>query len=1053
MTFKGVINILLLVMLLAAGCSSDVEDRNQQASNSAFTVDMISSVELADEQGSGIWGLKNSKIVNIKACLKDRALGQAVIDQPFLISGGVQGEIKAVTDISGCLFWEEQFEFNYLADESYLLFERKISSVGNYSGYEILKLALNPWSASPIIDARDGKQTVTSFLRESEQMSSSLTIREKSNLLLDDVAVSFIGDSVDFSGTPQVKLKLELVPKLVRVGLQGNIIHESLTKGLFAVKLRLLEREHGSEQRITLAKYQGELVISKGSLQGEVTMELERSFNHNSIIELLIEMVPLHGPEGLTSEQGLLLISLDSGKSSGKLHSISKDEVTTIKSVDLESRDREGSKQLDVLTLDIVKIHPGVFEDNSNKGVVRRRMATINICLKESISPRVLNDQDFTVTLLDSNQQVVDQSVQSVDLNGCIEYRPWISFNYTHARKWYRYHLQLSGKGGLYNGIEQKRDIYINPWQNDDSFGIDGTVGKPPQGQEDETRIIIDKISYSHLGNARDKFDLDKFLNLALTKRYEITFSPQLENFNFSKGEKELTSLTFGKYKLRVLILSPKRTNSDQIYSTLQDFNIEDYIVLSGSEVPVTIGANGLIQKTLSFPLWFSELSMLILKNKLLVELVPDDTDSNILPAAVLARFQGSSNALTGMTQKIDLAKESIINFSYNLSKEVTERLKLSRVRHQMQNNLPSTLELFHQELSRLDDLAEATHRTEFINIFELNQQYGINFTESNLKGFVKRKDNKELKELCSIFYRKPGSFLMGNGVTYGWSSGSKLLRCQRNPLLYLEIHKSEHVEEIKSTPVIVPELSHQSTLNVTDGFFIASTHAQMKSSLQWNAVQTEFGLGLSKFIGIGPSVSVYNTHVAQEGNEERLMDMRRYSTNITSNLLYESLGLSFQAAVQKCLLVSDRMPHIKKNKQSWLSKIIVGEEDKPRWWVNGKLVNERPQSKKLHICLDTPVEERVDEEWFFVMAEEQKSKQLLDRSEAELNEFTFTIRGNNKFERLRDFFQAKEGLKIIRSVKDIELVDRYQKMLDRGSVFEFNELSLDGSVPGLLTR
>jgi hypothetical protein len=1056
MIFRGmIINIFAIVglSLLISGCSSDIEDRNQEVSNSTFTVDMVTSVELTNQESRGQWGLKSSKIINVQACLKDRALGNAIIDQPFIISGGELEEIRVVSDISGCLFWEERVKFNFLADESYLMLSRKISGAGNYSGTDNLELALNPWSSAAVVDARQGKQTVKSYLNESEQMSSSLTIREKSNLLLDDVGVSFLGDSVDYTGAPHIELKVEFVPKLVRVGLMNNIIHETLTKGKFDMRLKLLERKHGEEQRQELAGFKGEVSIVKGAIQSEVKMELMRPFNRNSIIELMIEVTPIDGPSGLTSEQGVLLISLDKARSSGKLHSISKDELTAIDELS-RSDEQLNSDEISInpLSMDIVKIRPGVFDGQGKNGIVRRRMATFTICLKESISPKVVNDQSFLVQLLSSEGESIDQSELPVDLNGCIEYRPWISFNYTQGRRWFGYQLHLTGQSGLYDAVELRREIYINPWQSDSDFGIDGTVGRPPKGGSEQTRIVIDQLSYNSLGNDRDKFDLDKFLNLSLEKRFEVTFSPQMEYFNFSTGEKELSSLNFGEYRLRALILSPKRTESSQVNSRLQDFNMDDYIVLSGSEVPVTIGANGLVQETLSFPLWFSELSMLILKNKLLVELSPVNPDSKISSVIVLARFNAAKNFLSGVTQKIDLAEESLVNFNQSMGQEITRRLELTAIRHQKQENLPSTLELFHQELARLDNLADATFETSFLNTSEFAEKTGVNLSKSDIQNYIRNKGKEYIKELCHLYYRKSGSFIMGDGRTRGWSRGMRLQKCLYNPIAYLDIQTSEHVEQVNSLPTMVPELTRQSTLNITDGFFIASTHAQTKGAMEWTAFQTEFGVGLSKFIGIGPSVSVYNTHVIQSGNEDRIMDMRRYSTNITSDLQYESLGLSFQASVQKCILVTDKQPRIKPAEQSWLSKIIVGEQ-KVKWWVNGRLLDEKPKARRFHICLDAPVEERIDEEWFFVKAEKQQSNQLFDRSEAELNEFTFTMRGQNKFKRLRDFFQAKEGLKVIQSMKDIELIDRYQRMLERGTVFEFEGMSLDGSVPGLLVR
>jgi hypothetical protein len=153
MNYSKIITFSLLALAISA-CSVDSKKgkgvtqgkANEFKGEGNFRVGSVGG-ESSQKVNKNSYGITTSKFFNMKACLTTD-LGAAVVpDSLFSVNDENGGKISQLaTDKKGCIQWQEEHEFNFLATERFYKFNRIIKAESVYKGFVVAELAFNPWS-------------------------------------------------------------------------------------------------------------------------------------------------------------------------------------------------------------------------------------------------------------------------------------------------------------------------------------------------------------------------------------------------------------------------------------------------------------------------------------------------------------------------------------------------------------------------------------------------------------------------------------------------------------------------------------------------------------------------------------------------------------------------------------------------------------------------------------------------------------------------------------------------------------------------------------------
>ncbi len=142
---------------------------------SSFTVEEVKGSSEVTTTLEG-YSMPTAKKFTFKACAKDRKTDSAIANYSFVIEGDELNE-TLVSDPSGCVSWNEEFEYNFIADETYIELNRVLrAQPGIHAGAAELKIAINPWNLSgknaDVVDL--GKGSVEGAIAKEEELAGRL---------------------------------------------------------------------------------------------------------------------------------------------------------------------------------------------------------------------------------------------------------------------------------------------------------------------------------------------------------------------------------------------------------------------------------------------------------------------------------------------------------------------------------------------------------------------------------------------------------------------------------------------------------------------------------------------------------------------------------------------------------------------------------------------------------------------------------------------------------------------------------------------------------------
>lgn len=1070
--------ILLIGLSTFISCSNDVEDtsapgniqgegRLQTTKNSSFVAEQTfqqSSVSYSSEYGLEWSDVPTHALIEFKTCLKDIAKALPIIDQRFSIRTPF-GAQKRYTQTNGCLAWSELIPFNVLEKERLIDYPVTLKGLGRYPGQYQLDLAINPWPSAErhVIDM---DHTSSEHAAKSAQGTFSQTI-ESNNLDISEVDFSFIKREVDQENEVEhLTYNLELGLDFIYSDIRGARTSKKLTRGLFDIELALIEKDRDQKTVFLIARSQIQARLREGVINERVVLDIpkDRYPKNHSPIELYVRARPKMAPSGLKTRQGLLdMDGLTSLKNSElKEMKNSTDSQKKFASLANYARPRSLSDKDDINSsgsdfgVKIEKIDLGrgsLVGQGDHRNHQRTLRANFSTCLKDPMSPnnsRPITDAHVGIKAFPENGEMNEHDkndrVAKLGSNGCLSGHFHVSYNLYEAPRWIPIVLEFTGLNGEIRGVLKKRVVEVNPWNKTD-FGFDTEFEQTPKmGEIKPPRIIFKNIGYGSEGKSLDSFRINKYMQMSFAKNYEIELDPMLELAHSYDGQQSAEPITFGDYKLKAYLFSPKAADVDY-----QDIDLDDFQFLSATEEDVTVTGQGRILDSINLPFYFTEAYHFPYKNLLLVQI---ESKTHSLESGVFAVpfFESRKAKLTA----VEISKEQIEELNSPMIQDVIQTgVKDVQDILGKTEKKRSSLEYFQQKFKEDREKAwEGEGEVLFLTRKQLNKRENIG-SHSAVKEteLLSPEDfrilttesgdmpNVVLKKLCRHFFPTPKQrALQGFGPSREKTVGGELYKaCLKRPRASLETQALTHIQDILSKgrersedgrmnrygkAVLVEQ--ERGNISLGMGFYAADGLRSWEAEGTQDVTSIHGGVDL--FLHAPPPLLMaFNAGVSQAHemmSQKVQSDMqvvfdRNYRQLGKPDLEYNKIELEVTANIRRCVSVT----------------------------------NKKDVKRALHICEQENRVTKLREQWFFIAEKNPQSlSTITDPLRPGDTTHTQLIRGQQQFNLLWDKYKSEDVAVLIKSIpgKKIRRPLVYYKTADHDG--GFFRAYMDQNFPGIVT-
>lgn len=1067
---------LLLSVILLHSCSNNIEDESSKGSiegegrlqatkNSSFVAERarVLSHTISSEHQESWSDLGTHALIEIETCLKDISQAQAIIDQRFLVKTPLQ-EHKRFTQTNGCLSWSEMVPYSSLDQEKIYDYPVTIEGLGRYPGVYQLKLAINPWakSSAAVIDLDHQKIT-----HELSSLNQNLNAVEKishdqHNIEIKTIKLDLLNRVVDAKAQLEIlTYDFEAQLELQSLDVQGSRMTQPLTRGEFKVSLALIEKRRDDQVKLT-ALSENFISLNDGKMKEQIKFSVVRESYplHHSQMELSVTLVPQNAPAALSKRSGLLDMDGLRALKNQTLRPSPESFESYVLAASKNDRDLKTDEELsydESFGFEMTKVSlrwGSLLNVGDHQKDQRTLRANFSVCLKDPLSAqgsRPITDTQFSVVVTDEEGNKDGQSrISTTGPDGCLHSFFTYSYNLFDAPTWVPLTLEVTGLNGEVQGITKKRVIQINPWSKED-FGYDALHESAPEiiGQN-KPQITLADIGYTSEGNDLGSFRLNKYLQLSFSKEYQIQVSPKLERAHSTSDQRLVEAITFGNYKMKVALFSPKTADIDYY-----DIDLDQFDFLSAASKDVSVNVHGDIITQVSLPFYFSDFNKLPYKNIILIKL--ESLDQSLESEYFVAPFFGKERNVH--LKSVKLSPEQAQKLSEPVIVEVMNSgiKDVEKVLTPEQSQL-RPLEYYRRELRRtLSEKWKMDGKIIMSTRSELNQMgsFGRNSLDEEDKNqlSISYEDLRTLSteggvmpkrlmaKFCRHFYLKPQQrALFGIGPSRSSTVGGEdYLGCMENPAQYLDTKGLTHIEEILSQGTEVnkegqttrygkAKISSQDMGDISHGGGFFAAYGDRAAEVEGEMDSLAFKKGAELFLQAPPPMMmVFNAGVSQaheiftqksEGKMQMTFD-RNYRQLGRLSLEYNMIELEFNARVNHCVAV---MP---------LKNVAVA----------------------IHVCQDDGRLAKLKEQWYFIARKEtQRVGTITDALRIGMNNETQLIRGRYHFNKVWEQYKSDDVAILLKEIAGQEIY----KPLVEYKLYENNDLFFkrysDQNFPGLLT-
>lgn len=585
--FNKKLALVLGSVLVFAACEKADEKANLvpgTESQATFLVDKASGEgELINPDAKDVWQTPISASFSFMACLKDRANGETLRGQRFIVEKGedqVRIEPDEASDVNGCIKWVEEIPFNYFAKRSARLpITRYVLGQGVHAGRAEVKLAVNPWALGA--GARDRGDAVV-FLRDqilpknqlapAGQMRATLSgdSHGKADLWIPEVSVSSLRRK-DFADGQVIDLSFVVKPRVRIQNMNGELDYFDLKAGEFDIVAHLIATDTGAGQNervlLTPQELQGSAKLIDGQLIVTTRTSLERRVSSGNL-ELALKLIPksIGSLRSLNSFEGIYELGAAhelSRSPKGMLtQACRKSEITCSMRESLEATSNFEKLRgqgyglsnepyiFGNLKLRFVTVEPG--ETATQRDVAYAAQT----CIKDRWTGQDVADMPLTIEYLDENGAPLAGKTQTRTTNeeGCLNWESTIFHKYYQPERLFWHNVRISRPGGFQKILR----FALNPWDDKFTFGWDERefskefIQKLQTRKKIPSRFFLADFGYHAI---RFLYNIDQFMELEVKKTVLLDLNPRVLRYSgIVNARRQIEDLRDGIYLMKVAI-------------------------------------------------------------------------------------------------------------------------------------------------------------------------------------------------------------------------------------------------------------------------------------------------------------------------------------------------------------------------------------------------------------------------------------------------------------------------------------------------------------------
>lgn len=622
-----------------------------------------------------------SRTMSLTACVKESARSRDILNHRFVIRGGAK-DLVVNTDPQGCLIWEEELPFAYLADEQYVTIRRTLHPEGVQQGDRDVEFIVNPWS-SKIYSALDSRVKDPVPVEKSSLSLQGTSQKDRRSLWLDWVRLNVMQERISGQKGSYI-MEVSATLLMERLDERGERQLIPVAYGKVDGRIQLICAMHPDGRdpmRVVIAQMdhvKAEVVNgNKVFLNSKFTLTEFCPTTAFLMAGISVSvpngpalLAPFHGLYHGGPVQGLVgpMFSVPDGTFMDRFM---KDKTYTVERYLADNRAiyRNGTKPLPGAngepalagnssgTLDPVIAPSGVTAatggsvpngqnpDESTPDLLQKfrvevrelqgmnygfqnqyqktRTLTFRVraCLRLGIDQQAMRAVTFTVHKVNGKSD----RVTTMD-DGCLEFEDSITYNHFANECWFEKAVRLENRD---YGMNETFKVHINPWSRGSQWFKDvrwlPTNDRVARCANRPSQLLLDYY-FMDYSTGRYQYSVDEQLNLNQVRQANISVRPLLYRAAFDASTGYVTeNLPAGKYLLRYALVDQSVTDfsnagalKDRIYSV--------------DRTVINVREDGAITDQIKFSLPTESLISLNLLNQFVLEIMPLREDIALAP-------------------------------------------------------------------------------------------------------------------------------------------------------------------------------------------------------------------------------------------------------------------------------------------------------------------------------------------------------------------------------------------------------------------------------------
>lgn len=722
-------------------------------------------------------------------------------------------------------------------------------------------------------------------------------------------------------------------------------------------------------------RFNKEVVLS-GSIQGRINIEYAFNLFNNSFVDLQRTTLP----------DDAFLAS-------------AKDELK----VDFDMTD---------LTIYFGGYDSAHDDSRTNKNVISKWIG----CFKYKVDMNPLSNQIVEMKVIGEDGEVVQEIVNKTDLKGCLRANLNTEYDQFQPIRWISRKLVVKVVEGPLIGQVLEREIFINPWVNGRNHGWDSRAGVPPVNPVGtKAKLFVDNVRYTFLGNKENGYQVNKYLDMSVTKSYLIELRPKIDRGHSFSTNRMIEDIYTGRFRLRVGILGANKGTAELTAASASQFN---YITGMEKEVEVV---NNKIITSIDLPFKFEDLAESSARTVAVIELSPLTGDTNLQPIIVSGNFLASSHQLSvGLrphNNNFDVQSE------LNLSDFVLAQ-KLDLIK----DKSDPSIELESKWLGDTKKLFNALQKDNKLKqepIIDLKME---KLTSLEKQQFLDGKESIQLKrKLCENFYPKT----LSTGIFFdSYAVAPEFYECTRNPDKYISISRHKHMDKIIGNPQKL--YSSTDKISVGTGFLVykgKSRRTSVAKRLSFGAslgakIEIPFLKILSLGLGVNADISKMWSKDEITGTTSRAQFSR------SRNLFVDEIKLGFKADLKTCVLFQGQF--YEESTGGWLNSTTIQKQNK----------------KRFQLCESKTSQEWIEESWFYVGEQKPTHSMLRDPWSISENYLGKIIRGKQNYELFYNLMTDDTKVIFLEKIESMQDNDAYiQKFYKSKDRAVLKDMAIPGTI------